>query len=121
MEHIIDLHTHSYYSRATSRDCTLEGLYYWAKLKGIDVIGTGDFTHPTWFSELREKLEPAEPGLLRLRDDIASTIDKKLPENIRPQELRFVPSVEIATIYRRNEKTRKLHQLVIAPSLEFAA
>jgi len=57
---IVDLHIHSRYSRATSRDMDIEGLYKWGKIKGINIIGTGDFTHPAWFKELREKLEPAE-------------------------------------------------------------
>ena len=57
MELIVDLHIHSHYSRATSPDCTLEGLYRWGKIKGINIIGTGDFTHPLWFAELKEKLE----------------------------------------------------------------
>ena len=74
-ELIVDLHTHSHYSRATSKNADLKGLYYWAKLKGINIIGTGDFTHPEWFAELREFLEPAEPGLFRLRSDIAEEID----------------------------------------------
>jgi PHP family Zn ribbon phosphoesterase len=69
-ELIVDLHIHSHYSRATSKDCNLEGLYRWAKIKGINVIGTGDFTHPGWFAELKEKLEPAETGLFRLLEDI---------------------------------------------------
>jgi hypothetical protein len=62
-----DLHIHSKYSRATSRDCDLEHLYFWARRKGIRVVGTGDLTHPAWMAELREKLVPAEPGLYRLR------------------------------------------------------
>jgi len=71
-----DLHIHSKYSRATSRDCDLENLYLWAQKKGITVVGTGDFTHPAWFSELQEKLIPAEPGLYRLRDDIETHLLK---------------------------------------------
>ena len=65
--YIGDFHIHSHYSRATSRDMNLEELDKWAKIKGIDVLGTGDFTHPKWFRELREKLEPAEEGLYRLK------------------------------------------------------
>ncbi len=63
-----DLHVHSKYSRATSRDLDLEHLFYWACRKGIAVVGTGDFTHPAWRAELKEKLVPAEPGLFRLKD-----------------------------------------------------
>ena len=65
-----DLHVHSKYSRATSRDADLERLALWARRKGLAVVGTGDFTHPAWFEEIRAKLVPAEPGLFRLRPEI---------------------------------------------------
>jgi DNA helicase-2/ATP-dependent DNA helicase PcrA len=117
-ELIVDLHVHSHYSRATSKNCDFEGLYEWGKLKGINIIGTGDFTHPSWFAEMRDKLEPAEPGLFRLKPDLAAAIDKKLPLSVREQIIRFVPSVEIATIYKKGERVRKLHQLIILPSFE---
>lgn len=118
MELIVDLHIHSHYSRATSPNCTLEGLYFWGKKKGINIIGTGDFTHPKWFAELREKLEPAEGGLFRLKRSIADGIDATLPTSVRDNLIRFVPSVEIATVYTKGGHTRKLHQLIIMPSLE---
>lgn len=118
MEHVVDLHTHSHYSRATSKNSTLEGLYYWGKLKGIHVIGTGDFTHPKWFAELRDKLEPAEPGLFVLKPELAQPIDASLPPSVRDQPIRFVPTVEIATIYKKGERVRKLHQLIIMPGFE---
>lgn len=118
MEHVVDLHIHSHYSRATSKHCNLEGLYYWGKLKGIHIIGTGDFTHPEWFAEIREKLVPAEPGLHKLRDDLAAPIDASLPPSVRDQPIRFIPSVEIATIYKKGDRVRKLHQLVVMPSFE---
>jgi DNA helicase-2/ATP-dependent DNA helicase PcrA len=117
-ERIVDLHVHSHYSRATSKNCDLEGLYRWGKLKGITVIGTGDFTHPGWFAELHEKLEPAEPGLFKLKDEIAAAIDNSLPPLTRKQSIRFIPTVEIATIYKKGERVRKLHQLIVMPSLE---
>lgn len=120
-ETAVDLHVHSHYSRATSRDCTLEGLYRWGKIKGIGVIGTGDFTHPQWFLEMREKLEPAEAGLYRLKPEYAKPVDGILPPSVREARLRFVPSVEIATIYKKDERVRKLHQLVVVPNLEAAA
>lgn len=118
MEHIVDLHIHSHYSRATSRNSDLEGLYYWGKTKGITIIGTGDFTHPLWFAQLREKLMPAEAGLFMLKDDIAREIDKTLPATVRGNPLRFVPTAEISTIYSKGGKVRKLHQLVIVPSFK---
>src|SRR5579864_6697273 len=108
---IVDLHIHSHYSRATSRNSTIEGLYEWGKLKGIQVMGTGDFTHPKWLAELQEKLEPAEPGLFRVKPAIAQEIDQKVPASVRNQEVRFILSVEISTIYSKNGKVRKLHNL----------
>lgn len=118
MELIVDLHIHSHFSRATSKSCNLEGLYYWGKLKGINIIGTGDFTHPDWFAELREKLEPAEPGLFRLKDELAVELDKALPATVRDNLIRFVPTVEISAIYSKGGKVRKLHQLVVMPHFE---
>lgn len=117
-ELIVDLHVHSHFSRATSKQCTIEGLYRWGKLKGIHVIGTGDFTHPEWFAEFREKLVPTEGGLFALRPDIAEEIDQSLPPSVRSNLIRFVPTVEIATIYSKGGRVRKLHQLVVMPSFE---
>ena len=113
-----DLHIHSKYSRATSKDCDLEHLAYWARKKGITVVGTGDFTHPVWLAELKDKLVPAEPGLFRLRDDIARSVDERLPPSCNGQT-RFMLSVEISTIYKKGELTRKVHHLVYVP--DFAA
>jgi DNA helicase II / ATP-dependent DNA helicase PcrA len=119
-QHIVDLHIHSHYSRATSRDMNLSSLYKWAKIKGIHVMGTGDFTHPEWFAELREQLVPDGAGLYRLRPDLAVLYDKELPASVASAPVRFVPSVEIATIYSKGGRVRKLHNLVIAPSLDVA-
>jgi len=117
-ELIVDLHIHSHYSRATSKNSDFEGLYRWGKLKGITIIGTGDFTHPAWFAEMRDKLEPAEPGLFKLKDEYALPIDAQLPPTVRDALIRFVPSVEIASIYSKGGKVRKLHQLVVMPGFE---
>jgi len=68
MQFIADLHIHSRYARATSRELNLENLHKWTALKGITVVSTDDFTHPSWFAELQEKLEPAEEGLYRLKN-----------------------------------------------------
>lgn len=97
---------------------TLESIYKWGKIKGINVIGTGDFTHPAWFKEIREKLEPAEPGLFALKSKIAKEIDKKLPESVRNNTIRFILTVEISNIYKKNDKVRKVHNVLVAPSLE---
>ena len=115
-----DLHVHSKYSRATSRNCDLEHLALWARKKGIAIVGTGDFTHPAWRAEIREKLVPAEPGLYRLRPDIERSVEERLPAACRSEgtAARFMLSVEISTIYKKLEKTRKVHHLVYAPDFE---
>jgi uncharacterized protein (TIGR00375 family) len=109
-----DLHVHSKYSRATSRDLDLEHLAEWAARKGIGVVGTGDFTHPAWAAELKSKLVPAEPGLFRLADELERTIAERLPATCRTP-VRFMLEVEISTIYKKGEKTRKIHHLIYAP------
>ena len=111
-----DLHVHSKYSRATSRNCDLEHLALWARKKGITVVGTGDFTHPAWLAEIRDKLIPAEPGLFRLRPDLERSIAERLPRACHGPT-RFMLSVEISTIYKKDEATRKIHHLIYAPDL----
>ena len=112
---IADLHIHSKYSRATSRDCVPAALDFWARRKGIHLVGTGDFTHPAWRAELTEQLVPAEEGLYTLKE-----------EAIRPGALpveeapRFVVSGEISTIYKKNGAVRKVHSLIVLPDLERA-
>ena len=115
-----DLHIHSKYSRATSRDCDLEHLAIWARKKGIHVVGTGDFTHPAWRAELKEKLVPAEPGLFRLRPDLERAVEERLPAACRSSgsAVRFMLSVEISTIYKKFDKTRKIHHLIYTPDFE---
>jgi DNA helicase II / ATP-dependent DNA helicase PcrA len=112
-----DLHVHSKYSRATSRDLDLEHLAAWACRKGIGVVGTGDFAHPAWCAELKQKLVPAEPGLYRLRDDIEQAIAQTLPAACRAS-VRFLLEVEISTIYKKADRTRKIHHLIYAPDFE---
>lgn len=116
-----DLHIHSKYSRACSKDCDLEHLTWWARRKGITLVGTGDFTHPAWFDHLRESLVPAEPGLFRLREDLDRDIARKLPPSVSAGQVRFMLSVEISTIYKRAERTRKVHHLVYVPDFDAAA
>jgi len=115
-----DLHIHSRYSRACSRDCDLEHLAWWAGRKGITVVGTGDFTHPAWAQELRASLVPAESGLFRLRPDVERAVLDRLPAACRTP-VRFMLSSEISTIYKRDGRTRKVHHLLYAPSLEAVA
>ncbi len=119
MNFVADLHIHSYLSRATSKQMNLENLYKWAQLKGITVIGTGDFTHPKWYAELQDKLEPAEPGLFRLKEEFCVEADREVPDSCR-STVRFVLSAEISTIYRKNDGTRKIHSIILAPDLPAA-
>lgn len=112
--YVADLHIHSRFSRACSRDLTLPNLAWWARRKGIALLGTGDFTHPAWFEHLKESLEPAEAGLFRLADE--APVTKRLPGSLRgTTPARFMLSVEISTIYKRDDKTRKVHHLLYAP------
>ena len=112
---IADLHIHSKYSRATSKNMVLEELDRWADDKGILVMATGDFTHPQWFKEIKEKLEPAEPGLFKLKPQY-----KKETMKGTFAETRFILSVEISGIYSKNNKTRRIHNIVFVPSIESA-
>ena len=112
-----DLHIHSKYSRATSKSCDLENLAFWARKKGIAVVGTGDFTHPAWRAELRDKLVPAEAGLFRLKDGLERVVERRA--SIPGQcATRFLLSVEISTIYKKGDRTRKIHHLVYAPDFD---
>lgn len=113
MRFIADLHIHSKYSRATSKDMAPEALWRWAQLKGITVVGTGDFTHPAWLMELTEKLEPAGNGLFRLKKEFQS---KDIPDSVRA-DVFFMLSSEISCIYKKNGRTRKIHSIVYVPDL----
>jgi uncharacterized protein (TIGR00375 family) len=116
MEFIADLHIHSKYSRATSKNLDLENLYIAAQLKGVTVVATGDFTYPAWFSEISEKLEPAEPGLFRLKREYAKYCDQEIPRSCH-SKVRFILSTEISNIYKKKDKTRKNHNLILMPEL----
>jgi len=113
---VADLHIHSKYSRACSRDLDLPNLAWWARRKGITLLGTGDFTHPAWYDHLREHLTPAEPGLFRLTGP-----GRPLPPTVAERDVRFMLSVEISTIYKRDDRTRKVHHLVYLPDLDAVA
>jgi uncharacterized protein (TIGR00375 family) len=104
MKFIADFHLHSKYSRATSPQMDLENLDKWAKIKGIKVLGTGDFTHPEWFKNLKEKLELAEPGLFKLKNSASET--------------RFILTVEISCVYSKKGRVRKIHIIIFSPSFE---
>lgn len=119
MKFYADVHLHSYYSRATSKNLNLEYLNLWGQLKGIQVIGTGDFTHPAWFEELKLKLEPAEEGLFRLKKEYRDVTKNELPKACA-RDVRFMLTVEISNIYKRLDRVRKVHNCVFAPSFEAA-
>ncbi len=101
MKIVADLHIHSKYSRATSPSMDIEHLAAQAKIKGITILGTGDFTHPLWFKELKTKL--VKEGDLYKYDNTY-----------------FIPSVEISSIYKQDNKVRKIHNVILSPTLEIA-
>ncbi|HHU81396.1 MAG TPA: UvrD-helicase domain-containing protein [Firmicutes bacterium] len=117
MKYWADLHIHSRYSIATSKDCCPEHLELWARRKGLTVIGTGDFTHPVWREEIREKLMPAGDGLWRLKPEYRMETGAEIPG---AHEVRFIISGEISLIYKKNGRTRKIHHLLLLPGLEEA-
>ncbi len=104
MKFIADFHLHSKYSRATSPQMDLENLDSWAKIKGIKILGTGDFTHPEWLKNLKEKLEPAEAGLFKLKNSNSET--------------RFLLTAEVSCIYSKEGMVRKIHIILFSPSFE---
>ena len=119
MSFIADLHIHSKYSRATSRSLDIETLYRHAMLKGIGLLGTGDFTHPAWMAEIEEKLIPGENGLFTLKPELAHSVMEGLPGALAG-ELQYMLSTEISCIYKKDGATRKNHNLVFFPSITSA-
>jgi uncharacterized protein (TIGR00375 family) len=117
MRFIADLHIHSKYSRATSRDMDPEAIWKWAQLKGISVVATGDFTHPKWFRELNEKLEPLGNGLFRLKKHYRGAYIPPSCQN----DISFILSTEISCIYSKNGRTRKVHCLILESDFQSAA
>jgi uncharacterized protein (TIGR00375 family) len=120
MRYIADLHIHSPFSRATSKSSNLAGLAAWSAVKGIDVIGTGDFTHPGWFRQLRKNLQPAEPGFFRLRDgNIPPILDAVSTD--KAKACRFVLTAEISSIYKKHGSVRKIHTILFVPDFASAS
>lgn len=119
MKFIADFHVHSHYSRATSKNLTPEYLNYWARIKGIKVIGTGDFTHPGWLKELKEKLQPSEDGLFRLKDDFKESGKLEVFPSCE-NDTRFLLTAEISNIYKKDGKVRKVHNLIFVPDFATA-
>lgn len=119
MQFIADLHIHSHYSMATSKQCDPDNLCVWAARKGLNVVGTGDFTHPGWRAELREGLVDAGNGLYRLsKQRRARLIGDAWGLDL--ESVYFILSAEISSIYKRGGKTRKIHNLVMVPSFNAA-
>ena len=116
MQLVADLHIHSHYSRATSKKLTFEHLARWAQMKGIQVVGTGDIAHPGWLQEMKDKLEPAEEGLFCLKPEFLSPVQTQVPPACQGP-VRFMLGGEISNIYKRDDRTRKVHNVVFAPSL----
>jgi DNA helicase-2/ATP-dependent DNA helicase PcrA len=114
-----DLHVHSKHSRATSRDLDLEHMAWWAARKGVGVVGTGDCVHPVWLAEIKDKLVACGNGLFRLRPEIESEVWSTLPPACR-RPVQFMLSTEISTIYKKGDKTRKIHHLIYAADLDAA-
>jgi len=117
MKFVADLHLHSHYSRATSKNLNFEHLSKWAQLKGVHVVGTGDIAHPGWLQEMKDKLEPAEEGLFRLKAEYAKDIQPEVPQACQSM-VRFMLAGEISSIYKKNDKVRKVHNVIFAPTLE---
>lgn len=117
MIYFADLHVHSKYSRATSRDSDLVNLAAWASIKGIKVVATGDFTHPAWRQEILDSLEEDGTGLLRFKKGFGYS-ENRAPSRYDLREVRFILNVEISSIYKKNGRVRKIHNLVFMPSVE---
>ncbi len=105
MEFVSDLHLHSKYSRAVSKDMNLPTMAFWATKKGLNLLSTGDWTHPMWIREIKQNLEEAEQGLFRLKTDKNSL-------------MRFILSVEVSSIYTQGGQVRRIHNLIFSPSIE---
>ncbi|MBI5664507.1 MAG: DNA helicase UvrD [Nitrospirae bacterium] len=117
MRFIADLHVHSKYSRATSKEMSPESIWKWAQMKGITVIGTGDFTHPQWLKELEKKLDGAGNGLFTLKNELHAA---DVPELCKA-DVYFMLTAEISCIYSKNGKTRKVHAVLFVPDFAGAA
>ncbi|MBN1559277.1 UvrD-helicase domain-containing protein [candidate division KSB1 bacterium] len=117
MKYVADLHIHSHYSRATSRQLDLEHLSSWGQMKGLRVIATGDITHPKWLAEMREKLVESEGGFYHLRSNYARTTQADVPPSCE-SDIHFVLSGEVSTIYKKKAKTRKVHSVIFLPTFD---
>ena len=101
MRVVIDAHIHSRFSRATSKQLTIPILEKYARIKGLDILGTGDFTHPSWLKELKQNLSEDESGILKTKTGFS-----------------FILQSEVSLIYTQNKKVRKVHNIILAPNFE---
>jgi len=118
MRFVADLHIHSKFSRATSRDTTLDALAYWAKIKGLSLLATGDFTHPEWLFLAKQKLEPQGNGFFRLKNIVPPENEHLKNISLTPSHISFILSAEISFIYSKKGRVRKIHLLLLAPDFE---
>lgn len=109
MRQILDLHIHSKYSRACSPNLELPKIDLACQKKGINICATGDFTHPKWLEHIKETLIPVNKGLYHIKDKLLSIGQKRT---------KFILSTEISCIYKDKEATRRLHLVILAPSIE---
>lgn len=110
MQIISDLHTHSKFSRATSKKLDLYEMEYWAQKKGIDLLSTSDWLHPLWFKEIGAQLIETTPGIYELKDS----------QNLTDNKVKFLLSVEISSIFSQGGSVRRVHSLIFAPNLKSA-
>ncbi len=122
MRYLADLHIHSYHSRATSKRSHIRSLAAWARIKGVHVLASGDFTHPLWMRELQKYLEPAEPGFFKLKESVHRDFSALYPLEFSTDDIatRFVLSAEISCIYKRDSRVRKIHNLLFVPDFSSA-
>ncbi len=119
MKFVADLHIHSKYSRATSSRLDLEHLWRWAQIKGIQVVATGDCVHPGWLADIKQKLSPCGNGFFELKPEYRRAVTDTIPRSCAGP-VRFILSTEISSIYKRDGKVRKVHNVVYLPDLAAA-
>ncbi len=110
MKFIADFHVHSKYSRATSKDMDVESMAKWAGLKGVNLLGTGDFTHPFYFAGLKQKLEPSGNGLF--------TLKKEYRQNAQQGNVHFMLTTEVSNMYQQGGGSRRIHTMIFAPDFK---
>ncbi len=113
MRFIADLHVHSKYSRATSKEMDVENMARWANFKGVSLLGTGDWTHPFYLAELKQKLQPLGNGIFTLKKEF-----KKSVQNAHQNEVHFMLTSEVSNMFQQGGSSRRVHTLIFAPSFE---